>query len=65
MFCKHEWEEISKDVLPSAWEQLSKTAGNDLKKITNVDPVLFQKKIIIVLRCKKCGKIERVVETNP
>ena len=61
-FCKHEWKEISKEVLPSAWEQMSS------KNITNVKhggPWLYAKKLVIVLGCSKCGELWKEVEVCP
>lgn len=60
-FCKHEWEIKSKDILPSAYEQYK-----DQKIYPDgVYTTHFQKKLILVMVCKKCGKINKTIETNP
>ena len=58
--CLHDWEVKSKDILPSAYEQM--IAGKQLTD--SILPVWFQKKIVIILSCKECGKLDKTIETN-
>ena len=58
--CKHEWKVLDKTVLPSAWEQLKARMSVDKGHIG-----LFRKKVVVILVCKKCGKLNKTVETNP
>ena len=62
MKCQHEWDKVSETVLPSGYEQME--AGNTkFDRMSGVS--LFRKKYILVLSCKKCGKVKKVVEVNP
>ena len=61
--CKHDWEVKDKTVLPSAWEQMQ-----DAKKGTvemQLYGVVFQKKVMVVMACKKCGLLKKYCERNP
>ncbi len=60
MFCKHDYEILDKTVLPSAAEQVM---GISLEEIQAKN--IFVKKVIIILKCKKCKEIKKIVETNP
>ena len=60
MFCKHDYEILDKTVLPSAAEQVM---GSSLEEIRAKN--IFVKKVIIILKCKKCKEIKKIVETNP
>lgn len=59
--CSHDWEIKSKDILPSAFEQMS------VGKFTVEELIFaaFTKKIIIILACKKCGELDKTIEENP
>jgi len=63
--CKHDFEIISKDILPSAYEQ-----EHDKKLKDNIrwesNPLWsYKKKIVIILKCSICKKIKTIVEVNP
>lgn len=63
--CEHDFEIISKDILPSAYEQEN---TNPLKEYITWEShsiQCYQKKIVIILKCTKCSKIKKIVETNP
>lgn len=60
MFCKHDWEVVCKDILPSAYEQ-----GGNLDGTPTFWKWILRKKFICILKCKKCGKLEKFVEINP
>lgn len=60
--CPHEWEKLVETTLPSAYEQMEqgKTIFETMKGVR-----LFQKKLVVVLICCKCGKVRKIVESNP
>jgi hypothetical protein len=61
--CKHDWIVLERTILPSAYEQMNKPKlANGLKG--DITP-FFQKKIIIILSCNRCGKLHKTVESNP
>lgn len=62
MKCQHDWKKIAETTLPSGFEQMEK-GGLGFDKISGVNP--FKKKYILVLFCKKCGKLVKFTETNP
>jgi len=69
--CKHDWEIKDKTIMKSIAEQ-QKELGLAKVSIPAVryggdDPFLaiFRKKVIIIMSCKKCGKLKKFVESNP
>lgn len=60
--CPHEWEKIVETTLPSGYEQMTK-GDIAFEKMTAIH--LFQKKLVVVLFCKKCGTVKKIVESNP
>ena len=61
LFCRHEWKKHSEAVLPSAFEQTMRTGEfrlNPSSVQSKMDSWLFRKKIIIVMICKKCNKLQ-------
>ncbi len=60
--CKHEWVLVDKTVLPSAYEQLK---SPELLERVPCDAVMFRKKVIVILQCKVCGKLNKTIEENP
>ena len=62
--CDHKWTIISKDILPSAYEQFSSAGGGRFKS-ENLPGNFFQKKLVIILACEKCGVLDETVESNP
>ena len=61
--CEHRWVVLSKDILPSAYEQVMSGRG-DLEA-ENLPDNFFQKKIVIIMACEKCGMLDETVESNP
>ena len=60
MFCKHKWKLMDKTILPSGYEQLDAATslkGNSL--------VLLRKKVVVILVCTECGKLNKTIEVNP
>lgn len=59
MRCVHDWEKVSEEILPSAYEQ----ARQDLDrfKYLNMSPEMFNKKYICILKCTKCGKLDKTI----
>jgi hypothetical protein len=56
--CQHDWTVFSKDVLPPIIKKVEEIRGT-------VPYWMVQSKIIILYGCKKCGKLKKIVETNP
>lgn len=56
-FCKHEWKMISETITRSEAEVIAEIPN--LKSINGCD---FGRKIIQVVSCTKCGKLERFVD---
>ncbi len=63
LLCDHDFEIIDKMLLPSAFEQVTESGGSLKIKETRVD--IFAKKLVIVLKCSSCNRIDTIVETNP
>ena len=57
--CEHTWEVKDKTILPSAWEQSKATS------MEGISLWFFQKMVVIILVCTKCGDLDKTVETNP
>jgi hypothetical protein len=67
-FCKHDWKKHSEAVLPSAFEQTMRTGEfrlNPQSIQTKLDGWLFKKKVVIIMICKKCNKLQIYTEENP
>lgn len=64
LFCKHADELLDKTVLESAFEQLDNRNADQSLRTGNVR-ALFQKKVIILLKCTKCKRVKKIVEVNP
>ena len=66
-FCKHDWEVLDKTVLESPFEQIM--AADFPEHIPEMKGCkgagLYRKKALIVLCCKKCGKLRESKVTNP
>ncbi len=58
MFCKHEWKMLSEQTTVSALEE-SVRLGT---VITKGHGSLMDRKLIQIVTCEKCGKLERFVE---
>ena len=57
--CKHEWIKQSEVTLPSAFEQITESFAESIR---DASAIMFQKKYILVLSCKKCGKLDKTIE---
>lgn len=61
LFCKHDWEIVVKETMPSMLDTKNINNGGNI----TVPAWVAQRKIIIILKCKKCGKLNKTIETNP
>lgn len=61
MKCKHRWKIIDKEVLKSPYEQMA-VIGDWSNIKLNTDPIMFQKKYICILECRRCGEVKKLVE---
>lgn len=64
-FCNHKWVKQSEAILPSAFEQASRTGEFVASKDTSTPAWIFRKKFILTFVCEKCNKIEQFVQENP
>lgn len=55
MFCKHDWEKIVDDYTPSFMERCPSQFEEGRLSMT-------QGTKIIILKCNKCGKLDKTVE---
>ena len=62
MFCKHKWKIVSHDVLPSPVEQMRESIKN-ATKLNVANELYFQKKVVTIVTCEKCGKIKQFSES--
>jgi len=59
----HKWTVLDKTVLPSGFEQM---AAGDIKPTSMSNAYsIFIKKVVVVLACTECGKLDKTVESNP
>jgi hypothetical protein len=66
MFCKHQWEVLSETTTESQFEHAMKVAQSRGAQGSIKIPGQMscaERKHILVVTCKKCGKIKRFVET--
>lgn len=62
MKCKHDWEILDKTILPSPYEMVNEEFK---ARITEIRTYLFRKKVVLIISCKNCGKLEKIIESNP
>lgn len=60
LICKHKWDVLDKTVLPSPVEQT-----HSIKGATTLPPWVFQKTLVVLCQCPKCGTIRKFVTRNP
>jgi len=58
LFCKHDWDQVVKEVVPAPITNLHGSWGT-------MPSYMFQVKVIFILKCKKCGKLDKTVVVNP
>ena len=57
--CNHNWEILKDTVYPSNLEEYKKITDMDLKpRYINSVTELTQHEVILVIACKKCGKLK-------
>lgn len=59
---KSMWEVKDKTVLPSALQQMDKAGISG--RLSSVRPNMFTTKVILILVCGLCGKVNKTVEEN-
>jgi hypothetical protein len=63
--CQHDWHIYAEKTLESPFEQLV-AQGNSLQSLKGQNIVsMFQKKYIYIMACRLCGKVLKIVESNP
>lgn len=62
--CKHSWEFVDKTELPSRVEEAVKNSIKLGNFWTSQIQDMLEKKVVIVLRCPKCGKAKILRESN-
>ncbi len=63
LFCEHDYEEFNKTDMKSAYEQVV-ASGKNYTSVPH-NPWVFRKKLVILLKCKKCKRIKKIIEENP
>lgn len=58
LFCRHDWEKQSDTVIRAMPEELL----SKLSKINGSSSMLLAVKHVVILTCKKCGKVYKSVE---
>ena len=56
-FCEHEWEKFSEVTLPSGMDQMGKYGCHPREVYLS----FFVQTHIVILTCKKCGKVYKSV----
>ena len=70
-FGPHDDEVIDKTLLPSAYEQMDRETKSEVFDKNYSDnclrdvPETFTKKLVLTLKCKKCGRVKQLVQKNP
>jgi hypothetical protein len=64
MFCKHDWSVLSESVTESKYEVTIRSTKGFATGKTNIPWQLCDasRKHIVIVCCKKCGKLKRFVE---
>lgn len=57
LFCRHSWEKVAEQTFPSVFEQLQTAGPEVMALLKRVDPDMFERRYILVLKCLKCGRI--------
>jgi len=65
MFCRHDDEIIDKTVMPSGFEQASECVEHRSMRSSKMPYWLFQKKLVLTFKCRKCKRVTIHTETNP
>lgn len=60
MFCDHDWELVKDKMLESGAEQVLQNGGTTTG--AKVPQWMFEKKSITILKCVKCGKLDKTIE---
>jgi len=55
--CKHDWEVKVDRFVPALMEKLV----DSTKSMKNVPPEIFVSTHIVIMTCKKCGKIDKTI----
>ena len=63
LFCEHDDELFDKTTLESAYEQM--IVGGVRYKTLPIEPFFYRKKVVVLLKCKKCNRVKKVIESNP
>ena len=58
MFCKHDWKKIVNDYMPSFAERNKEM----VQRATKVPYDAHMATKIIILKCNKCGKLDKTIE---
>ena len=60
--CMHDWKLVSEKILPSAYEQIR---DDGLTSMDSKSILVFQKAVVIIICCSKCGKLDKTIVKNP
>ena len=63
LFCDHDYVILDKTILESPYEQMSRM--NKVYASIPKEPMIFQKKLVMLMKCKICKRLKKIVEINP
>lgn len=61
LFCNHQWEILSEKMIESPAERFEILNDKNIAYL----PWLFKSKYICILKCTKCGKLNKTIEDSP
>lgn len=56
---------LDKTVLPSVYEQMDAETRRSWCEDEYMEESYFVKKLVLVLKCERCGRVATLTETNP
>lgn len=60
IFCKHNWEKVTEKEIKSPAEKCGNPGG-----WRTLLAWYFESTYVCILKCKKCGKLDKTIVTNP
>jgi hypothetical protein len=69
MFCKHNWELLAKEIIPSVVDKLMKELDNfepDNRSLKgSFSDEMYSSTTVIICKCTKCGKLDKTIVKSP
>ena len=61
----HDEDILDKTIMPSAYEQMDEETRRMVFADEYCEESHFRKLLVILLKCKKCGRVKEFTESNP